>query len=103
MEEARRGGRPKGRPKTGGRVKGTPNKANALTKETINKILTHYTEKGTFKEDLDALSPKDRVDAMIKLVSYILPKPQAIAVDLQGEKRITIEDTLAMLAEENEE
>jgi hypothetical protein len=39
---------------------------------------------------------------MIKLMSYILPKPQAVAIDVTGTKKVTIESTLEELAEEND-
>ena len=45
--------------KTGGRVKGTPNKATATLKESIVDMLSEYRDSGDMKSDFNALDPKD--------------------------------------------
>lgn len=92
----------KGRQKTGGRQKGTPNKAHKFGKEFIQHTIDEYVNSGLFADDFKAMQPKERVDAISKLVGYIMPKLQAASVDVSMEKVKTIEDTLIMLAEENE-
>ena len=88
--------------KTGGRQKGTPNKATAVSKELIADILSDYYDTGKLRDDMKALEPKERVDAMIKLASFVVPKPQAVDMTISATKKKTIEDTLAELAEEND-
>lgn len=88
--------------KTGGRKKGTPNKATAFSKEVINDILTDYRESGALGKDISQLEPKERLDVMIKLMGFVTPKPQSISMDITSSNSITIEDTLAELAEEND-
>jgi hypothetical protein len=63
--------------KYGGRQKGTPNK---LTKEirTVLKDLI-YKEHDEFKEHLDSLEPKQRIEIVIKLIPYVLPKVDSIS------------------------
>ena len=87
------------RVKTGGRVKGTPNKTTAITKEVISKILDEYNSSGQMKSDLMGLEPRDRLDIVIKLMHYILPKVQSVALDVSGSlEHRTIEDKLTELA-----
>ena len=62
--------------KYGGREKGTPNK---LTKE-IRKILNDIVHKELEKveEKLNTLEPKQRLELLIKLMPYVLPKVESI-------------------------
>jgi hypothetical protein len=63
--------------KYGGRQKGTPNK---LTKE-IRIVLKDliYKELDEIKERLDSLEPKQRIEIVIKLIPYVLPKVESIS------------------------
>jgi hypothetical protein len=63
--------------KYGGRQEGTPNK---LTKEirTVLKDLI-YKELDEIKEHLDSLEPKQRIELVIKLIPYVLPKVESIS------------------------
>lgn len=99
--------------KTGGRTKGTPNKTTAAMKDVIKDIVSAYMSNEVIDEknmnerhfaaDLARLEPKDRLDAMIKLMAFVTPKPQSVALGLiDGEKKKTIEDTLRELSEEND-
>lgn len=58
--------------KFGGRQKGTPNR---LTRElrAVLKDLIHE-ELETLQETLDHLDPKDRLEVLVKLLPYVLPK-----------------------------
>ncbi len=89
--------------KTGGRKKGTPNKATMLGKEVIVSLLSDYSNSGLMASDFMALDPKDRLVIAERLMQYTMPKMQATAIDLNtGEKEKTIEDRLAELAGEDE-
>ena len=63
--------------KYGGRKKGTPNK---LTKEirTVLKDLI-YKELDEIEEHLDSLEPNQRIEIVIKLIPYVLPKVESIS------------------------
>ena len=65
--------------KTGGRTKGTVNKSTAETKAILQKIVS--TELDNLQQLLEDLNPKERLDAVIKLLPYILPKQQEIAIE----------------------
>jgi 23S rRNA C2498 (ribose-2'-O)-methylase RlmM len=67
--------------KTGGRTKGTLNRSTAETKEILQKIVS--TELETIPDLLKQLEPTDRVNAIIKLLPYLVPKQQEMAIDLQ--------------------
>ena len=85
--------------KTGGRKAGTPNKTTAITKEAISKIIDEYNSSGLMQSDLMGLEPRDRLDIAVKLMSYVLPKVQSVALDVSGNiSTKTIEDELTELA-----
>lgn len=65
--------------KTGGRTAGTVNKTTAETKELLQKIISN--ELDNIEGMLNKLEPKERIDAVIKLLPYIVPKQQEIAID----------------------
>ena len=62
--------------KTGGRVAGTPNR---LTKE-LRKVLKDllYQELETLSSHLDSLEPKERLEIIIKLLPYAVPKVESV-------------------------
>lgn len=81
------------RKKTGGRVAGTPNRTTSETKELLNKIVGKELNKlGTL---LEKLEPTERVNAIAKLLPYIVPK--------QSEIKAEIETNLSMTPEQREE
>lgn len=61
--------------KTGGRQKGTPNKSNATIKEFVQSIID--TNRQQVMRDIAELEAKDRVNAILKLLDYFLPKQTA--------------------------
>ena len=69
----------------------------------INQVLAAYHDDGRLTKDFDELTPKERLDVFIKLVGYIMPKPQAVQVDLnQSSSNSSILERLSQLAKENE-
>ena len=67
------------RTKTGGRKKGTPNRTTKELKSVIHKVVEEHLE--TIESDLQALEPKDRLNVILKLVDYVLPKPKEQKID----------------------
>lgn len=65
--------------KTGGRQKGTPNKATANLKNTIQQIVEKSFE--TIEDDLQDMETKDRVGFILKLVEFIQPKMRETKID----------------------
>lgn len=87
--------------KTGGRSKGTPNKATTLGKSAIVELLSDYSNSGLMASDFAMLEPKDRLLIAEKLMQYTMPKMQATSIDITDtERKKTIEDTLAELSGE---
>lgn len=90
----------KGR-KTGGRKPGSLNKTTKVSREMIVGVLEKYQESGMMSEDLEALEPKDRIDIMVKLMNFVLPKMQSTQMDLTANvKEVSVESDLTKLAEE---
>ena len=63
--------------KFGGRTKGTPNKLTKELRTVLKNILYNEIEK--IEEYLDGLEPKEKLDTIIKLMPYILPKTSTIS------------------------
>jgi len=74
--------------KFGGRTKGTPNKTSAQAREVLQNVIRKELDKlGTL---LAKLEPIERVNALAKLLPYILPKKQEVEIntpDLTPEQR----------------
>lgn len=102
-EEKKKCGRPKGLPKYGGRVKGTPNKITKDIREKLAEITSKYYNSELFVNDIAALEPKDRVAVMEKLTNYVAPKMQSTTVDANIEAKKTIEDRLLALSSGSKE
>lgn len=85
------GGRQKGTIKTGGRQKGSQNKLTKAVKDCIGGLLTEYTNSDTFMKDFAELEPKERLMIAEKLMNYVVPKMQSVAVeDSNKEKNSTV-------------
>ena len=75
-----------GKEKTGGRKKGTPNK---LTKEIRDLLKSIYEEEiENIPIYLADLKPKEKLDFLIRITPYILPKVETIDLEF-GEDGIT--------------
>ena len=64
------------RKKTGGRTKGTPNRTTAETKELLQKIVNKEIDNLSLL--LEQLEPNERVNALSKLLPYIVPKQSEV-------------------------
>jgi len=55
-------------------------------------------------EDFTKCAAKDRLDFVIKLISFVVPKPQSIDMSVNGTlaHKTAIDDVLATLAKEND-
>ena len=63
--------------KHGGREKGTPNKLTKELRNVLKDII--YNELESLEEKLDELAHKERIELIIKLLPYILPKLENIS------------------------
>jgi hypothetical protein len=59
-----------------GKPKGAINKTTKEIRETITLIVSNNID--TIQNDLDELSPRDRVKVLVDLIQYITPKLKAV-------------------------
>lgn len=79
MEKKKRG-RPAGKPKSGGRKAGTPNKVSSNVKGWINSLIDKNAKR--LERDFLVLSPKDRLQLTEKLLQYTTAKMQNISAQI---------------------
>lgn len=94
--------RPKGQPKLGGRVKGTPNKVKGELRARIALFLNDRFDEA-IKEWEKITEPKDKLKLYLELAQFGIPKLQAVAVDATVTEKNTVEDTLKELSEKIED
>lgn len=58
--------------KTGGRTEGTPNRLTNEIREVLKSIIEKELEH--LPNQLEKLEPKERLEIMVKLLPYIIPK-----------------------------
>ena len=63
--------------KHGGRQKGTPNRMTKELRSVLKDIL--YQELEQIQVHLDSLKPKERIELLIKLMPYVLPKITSVS------------------------
>jgi len=63
---------------TNGRPKGAKGKLRTTVRDFIKDVIDENRQK--FNEDLERLAAKDRVDVMVKLMGFVVPKPQSIVL-----------------------
>ena len=67
------------RQKTGGRKKGTPNKDTKELRERISDLIDNNFD--NIQSDIDSLTPEKRLDFLVKLFEYSLPKLNRTELD----------------------
>ena len=83
--------------KFGGRKKGTPNKDTKALRERIEALLDDQWDQ--LLEDVKVLKPKDRINMVIRLLEYALPKLHRTEI----RETSTVEELLAMTPLERRE
>jgi len=86
------------RAKFGGRKAKTPNKITAQTKEVLADLVN--TEVLKIPDLLDKLKPRDRLEIIIKLVSFVVPKQTKIELEAAPERFIPVLVNLTIEAPE---
>lgn len=76
----------KGRQKIGGRQSGTPNKMTAINREFIIDLLSGQSDK--IRAELDSLTGKEYISAVLSLTEYILPKMQRVELKPDTDDRV---------------
>lgn len=70
----------KKRVKTGGRKKGTPNKATSTMRTWLNGLIE--SNRHQIEDDIKALEPKDRLMILERFMQYTTPKMQSVKADI---------------------
>jgi hypothetical protein len=86
----------KGTEKTGGRVKGTPNKVTKDVRQLLNDIV--QSNIANIEDDLKKLTSKERLQIITGLLPYVVPKLQNIEAMIEtksGVSEMTREEILA--------
>ena len=63
--------------KTGGRTKGTPNKITNEIRKKLKNIVDN--ELDILEESIKHLDSKERLELLIKLIPYVVPKVQTVS------------------------
>jgi hypothetical protein len=87
------------RVKTGGRTKGTPNRTTKELKEMIHNIVEVQLD--TIEEDLQDLDPKDRLNILLRLVEYVLPKQREQKLDFSNLSDAEIDELINKISDES--
>lgn len=61
------------RKKTGGRIKGTPNRTTSEFRIFLQSVIERQFS--DIEQDLQTLKPYQRLDILCRLLSYCVPKP----------------------------
>jgi hypothetical protein len=69
----------KGTPKTGGRQPGTENKLTKELRTVLKNIM--FEELENLPVNLNKLDNKDRIEILVKLIPYVLPKVETVPID----------------------
>ncbi len=88
------------RNKTGGREKGTPNKATANLKNTIQGIVERSFE--SIESDLHDMDKKDKLGFVLKLIEYVIPKQRETKIDFNSLSDEEIDELINKLKLDNE-
>ena len=67
--------------KKGGRVKGTPNKVTKDIRKSYQLLIEKCLDR--LESDLMELTPKERIEVLIKLSEYVVPKLTKIEANLE--------------------
>lgn len=85
--------------KTGGRQAGTPNKLTSQTRQLLHNALAGEIER--LPDTLAQLEPRERIEAVSKLMKYILPTMESI--DSRKADKLDLRDESELVNELNQE
>ena len=63
--------------KTGGRELGTPNKTTSELRRALKHIVDDELQ--NLQDNINELEPKERIELLIKLLPYVMPKVQTVS------------------------
>jgi hypothetical protein len=84
-----------------GRPMGVPNKVTANLKDRVNLLIENNFDK--LQSDLDTIEPKDRLNIMLKLMEYVLPKQKETKIDFSNLSDAEIDELINRITKNDEE
>ena len=63
--------------KTGGRELGTPNKTTSELRRALKHMVDNELQ--NLQDNINELEPKERIELLIKLLPYVMPKVQTVS------------------------
>jgi len=75
----------RGTPNRNGRTPGKPNRTTAIVKECFTALLEANLEQ--LQADLISLTPKDRVNAVLQLAGFIIPKMRSVDLEVTEKEK----------------
>ena len=88
--------------KLGGRTRGSSNKSTEVIKRSVSMILENNID--ALQSDLDEMQPRDRVNALLQFMKFVIPTQKAIELDnreSEEEKNESYIQKLMEIPEEN--
>lgn len=77
----------KGKPKTGGREVGTPNKVTKTLRERVKELVESRFD--SLEESLNYLEPKEQIVVLMKLMEFVLPKAAPLKAEAEALPKVT--------------
>ena len=84
-----------------GRPKGASNKSTETIKRSISMLLENNID--TVQSDLDEMQPRDRVNALLQFMKFVIPTQKAIELDNRESQEEKNEAYIQMLMDVPEE
>ena len=84
-----------------GRPKGASNKSTETIKRSISMLLENNID--TVQNDLDEMQPRDRVNALLQFMKFVIPTQKAIELDNKESEEEKNEAYIQMLMDVPEE
>lgn len=85
----------------GGRTKGSQNKSTEIVKKNVAILLENNIQ--LVQEDLDSMKPRDRVNALLQFMKFLIPTQKAVEVENRISQEEINEDYINKLMEIPEE
>ena len=87
--------------KLGGRTRGSSNKSTEVIKRSVSMILENNID--ALQSDLDEMQPRDRVNALLQFMKFVVPTQKAIEIDTKVSEEELNEAYIQRLMEVPEE
>ena len=84
-----------------GRTKGSQNKSTEIVKKNVAVLLENNIQ--LVQEDLDSMKPRDRVNALLQFMKFLIPTQKAVEVENRISQEEINEDYINKLMEIPEE